>query len=222
MKKLFKILFVGLALVMITSCTSALEAQPSSQRQGQLSDIQLKLREAALQQWESDLPKFAPTETLATPLPTDQTTDQATEKVAYDEKTVAWRASLNESWKDLQGQKNLDFMCQLWFEGWLGIGDTFADAFAEQRASTEAMGLKIETIEGIRMAADNRKTVNYPLEGKQTKLFTCEAITIFRLARPGLTQPARSTISFVMTLVNDQVKANFSVTQGIGTLPSSN
>jgi hypothetical protein len=217
MKKLFKVVFSGLVLVLTVSCTSTSDVQPSSQRQGQLIDIQLKLRETAMQQWESDLPKFAPTEELATPSPTDQ----STEKVAYDEKTVAWRASIAEPWKDLQGQKNLDFMCQLWFEGWLGIGDTFADTFAEHRARTEAMGLKIETIEAIRMAEDNRKTVNYPSVGKQTKLFICEAITIFRLARPGLTQPARSTISFVMTLVNNEVKANFSVTQGISTSQGS-
>jgi hypothetical protein len=163
--------------------------------------------------WETSLPKNSIFGETANPsYPTSEK-----EPTENDEANIAWRAKIAEQWKGLEGQKNLNYMCELWFEGWQGIGDSFSDFFIEHRAQTDAMGIKIETIENIKMIEDNRKTINFPKPGKQYSLFTCEATIVFRLARPGLTKPYKSTISFVYWLENNEVKSSFSVNAGIST-----
>lgn len=213
MKKLIKIFCIAFSAGIFAGCTTGASNQNIELRQGDLLVIQGKLRDLAMEQWESNLPKYSSIDD--SPKPIEQKQDA--QKPKYDAVTVAWRESVGEQWKEIQGQKNLDLMCQLWFEGWLGLGDSFADLFAEQRAKTEAMGIKIETIEEIKMAADNRKTINFPKLGEQAELFTCEAITVFRMARPGLTKPAKSTISFVLKLVNNEIKSSFTVQAGLST-----
>jgi hypothetical protein len=213
MKKSFKILCLAVSTGLLTSCTSSDANQGSELRQGELQLIQGKLRELAMERWESNLPKYFSGDYLSK----TEEENQTKQKPNYDAATVAWRESIGEQWKEIQGQKNLDLMCQLWFEGWLGLGDSFADMFAEHRAKTDAMGIKIETLEDVKMAADNRKTINYPKAGEQARLFTCEAITVFRMARPGLTKPAKSSISFVLKLVNNEIKASFTVQAGLST-----
>ena len=37
------------------------------------------------------------------------------------------------------------------------------------------------------------------------------------MARPGLTKPAKSSISFVLKLVNNEIKASFTVQAGLST-----
>jgi hypothetical protein len=213
MKKSIKLSVTFFVSIFLTSCSSGDEMLSLDKRQGQSELIQSKLREYAMQSWESNLPLYNSNDNL--PLespPTDQI-----EAANNDPSTVAWREKIGEDWKNLQGEKDLNFMCQLWFEGWLGIGDTFADLFKEHRARTEAMGIKIETIENIRMAEDNRKIINFPKPGIQYIIFTCEATTIFRMARSGLTKPARSTVSFTYRLENNEVKSRFSVGVGLST-----
>lgn len=213
MKNRFKFLCFAICVQLLVGCTPSNHDESIQQRQGELQLIQEKLRELAIDRWESNLPEYSTLDDLPKPAEEELTKQQPN----YDAETVAWRESIGEQWKELQGQKNLDLMCQLWFEGWLGIGDTFSDLFAEHRAKTEAIGLKIETIEDIKMISDNRKTINYPRPGEQVRLFTCEAILVFRMARPGLTRPAKSTISFVMKVTNGEVKGSFTVQQGLST-----
>jgi hypothetical protein len=213
MKNRIKFLCLAICTGLTASCTSIDQNQSIEQRQGELQNIQGKLRELAVDRWESNLPKYFSADDLPKPAGEKQSEQQPN----YDAKTVAWRESIGEQWKEIQGQKNMDLMCQLWFEGWLGLGDTFADMFAEHRAKTDAMGIKMETIEDIKMVADNRKTINYPKPGEQSQLFTCEATIVFRMSRPGLTRPAKSSISFVLKSVNNEIKASFSVQQGLST-----
>ena len=214
MKKSFRFIPFFLSILLITSCVSDQKDGQLAQRQGQLEQLQFALRESAVSEWEANLPKSSPSGELL-----DPSAAPVTEKVvSSDAKSVEFRKSVAMDWEELQSQKHLDFMCELWFGGWLGIGDTFAKELAEARAITEAMGIKIETIENIRMAEDNRKTINYPLPGKKYNLFVCEATTIFQLARPGLTLPSRSTIAFIYYLNNGDVKATFSANPGIKTM----
>jgi hypothetical protein len=213
MKKQLNYLFFLVSITLLSSCSASDEIKFSDQRQGPLEIIQSKLRSQALDNWEKNLPTYV----SKNDLPAPSQSNEPSEPAKNDPVTVAWREKIGESWKDLQGQKNLDFMCQLWFEGWLGLSESFADMFKEHRAKTEAMGIKIETIENIKMIADNRKTINYPQPGKQYSIFTCEATTVFRMARPGLTKPAQSTISFTYYLENNQVKSRFSVGTGLST-----
>ena len=213
MKKSFRFIPFFLSILLVTSCTSDQKDGQLAQRQGQLEQLQFALRENAVSEWEANLPK-----TLGFGESLDPSAAPVTEKVvSSDTKSVEFRKKIAKDWKALQGQKNLDFMCQLWFGGWLGIDDTFAKDLAETRAITEAMGIKIETIDNIRMAEDNRKTINYPLPGKKYNLFVCEATTIFKLARPGLTLPSRSTIAFIYYLNNGDIKATWSANPGITT-----
>ena len=213
MKKPTKFFCLALTTALLVGCNSSENIKGIELRQGELQLVQSKLREIAMEKWESNLPKYLSNDDLPKPEEENQTEQQP----KYDAATVAWRESIGEQWKEIQGQKNLDFMCQLWFEGWLGLGDSFADLFAEHRAKTDAMGIKIETLEDVKMVADNRKTINYPKPGEQSRLFTCEAITVFKMARPGLTKPAKSSISFVLKLVNNEIKASFSVQAGLST-----
>jgi hypothetical protein len=213
MKKSIKLSVTLFVSIFLTSCSSGDEMLSLDKRQGQSELIQSKLREYAMQGWESNLPLYNSNDNLPLASPSTDPVEAANN----DPATVAWREKIVEDWSDLQGEKNLNIMCQLWFEGWLGIGDTFADLFKEHRARTEAMGIKIETIENIRMAEDNRKIINFPKPGKQYSIFTCEATTIFRMARSGLTKPALSTVSFTYRLENNQVKSRFSVGVGLST-----
>lgn len=214
MKKPSKFFCLTITTALLVSCNSSENLQGIELRQGELQLIQNKLRENAMKNWEANLPKYLANEVLPEPMQTKE----AREQVKNDPATIAWRAKLSEQWQEIQGQRNLDLMCQLWFEGWLGLGDTFADLFKEHRARTAAMGISIETIENIVMLEDNRKTINYPAEGTTSKLFVCEALTVWKLARPGLTMPYKSFISFDIKLVNNQEKASFSVSPGISTL----
>ena len=213
MKKFPKLFFLILSIGLLNGCAANQENQLGALRQGQIEQIQSVLRENAMINWETSLPKNSIFGETAKPsYPTSEN-----EPTENDEANIAWRAKIAEQWKGLEGQKNLDYMCALWFEGWQGIGDSFSDLFKEQRAQTDAMGLKIETVENIKMIEDNRKTINFPKPGKRYSLFTCEATIVFRLARPGLTKPQKSTISFVYWLDNDEVKSTFSVNAGIST-----
>jgi|LauGreSuBDMM15SN_2_FD.fasta_scaffold75129_2 hypothetical protein len=213
MKKSFKSILLFLSILLITSCTPDQKDGQLAHRQGQLEQLQYTLRENAVDGWEANLPKSSSSGELLDPsaAPVTETV------VSGDAKSVEFRKKVAKDWEELQSQKHLDFMCELWFQGWLGIGDTFAKELAETRAITEAMGIKIETIENIRMAEDNRKTINYPLPGKKYNLFVCEATTIFQLARPGRTLPSRSTIAFIYYLNNGEVKATWTANPGIKT-----
>jgi hypothetical protein len=213
MKKSIKLSVAFFMSIFLTSCSSGDEILTLDKRQGQLELVQSKLRDYAMESWEANLPLYNSNNNL----PLEAQGTEPSEPANDDPSTVAWREKIGESWNEIQGRKNLDYMCQLWFEGWLGLGDSFADMFKEHRAKTEAMGIKIETIENIRMAEDNRKIINFPKPGKQYSLFTCEATTVFRMARPGLTKPARSTISFTYYLENNEVKSRFSVGAGLST-----
>jgi hypothetical protein len=213
MKKFPKLFFLILSIGLLSGCAANQENQLGALRQGPIEQVQAVLRENAMINWESSLPKDSVFGETAKPAyPTSER-----EPVENDEANTAWRAKIAEQWKGLEGQKNLDFMCEYWFQGWQGIDDSFSDFFKEHRAQTDAMGIKIETIENIKMIEDNRKTINFPKPGKQYSLFTCEATIVFRLARPGLSKPQKSTISFVYWLENNEVKSSFSVNAGIST-----
>jgi hypothetical protein len=215
MKKTFKYTLFFLSIFLVTSCTSDQKNGQLAQRQGQLEQLQSALRENAVREWEANLPKSAPYGEFL-----DPSAAPVTEKVVSgDAKSVEFRKKVAKDWEDFQSQKYLDLMCELWFDGWLGIGrpSTFAKQLAETRAFTEAMGIKIETIENIRMAEDNRKTINYPLPGKKYNLFVCEATTIFQLARPGRTLPSRSTIAWIYYLNNGELMGGWSANPGIKT-----
>ena len=213
MKKPFKSVLFSLSIVLLTSCTTDRENEQLAQRQGQLEQIQFALRENAVSEWEANLPKSAPSREFF-----DRSAAPITEKVVRsDTQSVEFRKKLAKDWGELQSQRELDVMCKLFFESWLGFGDTYAKEMAEMRAVTAALGIKIETIENIRIAEDNRKTINYPMAGKKYNLFVCEATTIFRLARPGLTLPSRSTIAVVYYLNNGEIKVTFSADPGVRT-----
>jgi hypothetical protein len=122
-----------------------------------------------------------------------------------------WKTNLLEPWEGIKTKDNLNFICQLWFEGWIDSDETFSKYFIENRNQLRALGLSVESIDEIGIIEDNRNAIFYPQQNDPFILFKCGATVVYKLDRGVFAPPAKSTISFVYYLDNGKVASNFQV-----------
>ena len=194
------------ALIGLSGCSEDQTVNSSSRIGNDLPNVQNFLRENAISIWD-------PTSNLRDvdviiKSPPALKNDQGP---LPSEEFQLWKTNLLEPWKDIKTKDNLNFMCQIWYEGWIGSDQAFSKYFVESRNQLSALGLTVESIDEIRMVEDNRDSIFYPQQNAPFTLFKCGATVVYKLDRGIFSPPANSTISFVYYLDNGKVASNFQV-----------
>ena len=120
----------------------------------------------------------------------------------------AWRSEIDQTWKDMD-EKKLNIMCELFFQGIVEESSRFGKNFAQVRERFAQEGTKIYSIKNIRLAEDNRKTIQFPTANSSSALFVCQSLVTLELTNGGTSQPIQSSISWIYYLDGNERKQTF-------------
>lgn len=198
-----KLIFIFLGATLFSGCTSEgnLKAFNSGRTDTQL--IQERFRDSILSAYVDDTQEELVIAEAVSPNNVDY------QEVEVTPELKAWRAKLQEDWKELQTNQ-LDVMCELFYEGLVDEAARFADIFESSRAQLASQGTEVYSVNNIRMREDNRETIQFPTEQASSSLFVCSARVVLRLTNGTFSQPLDSTLAWNYYLAGGQRKFTIS------------
>ena len=177
--------FVCISILLLTSCSSKLSQNASSER-ATPETIQEALRERAYSIWDQ---KFI----------VNTVGSSASSNVGFEENVAldlspevdnsappgvdieAWRAEVSAPWRDIPNDK-FQLMCELWFSWFMDpnqLSGNLKTSFSALRQNLQQMSLIPYAYDQVTLVQDNRKTIPYPKVNKPSYLVICRAEVTF-------------------------------------------
>jgi hypothetical protein len=198
---------VLICALLLSSCSIPSKVPPLNSGRVNLDSIQLNFREEILSQFE---------ESEETPLEIAPTsgTDQTAEVLPEPSSELKnWRAEISESWSQIPNDK-FYLVCKILYESIFDSEAAFGGNFTEVRSRFKRDGVTFYSLTDIQLAADNRKTIQFPTSKISSSLFVCSSLVSLKQANGDIGPPQKSTVAWTYYLDGDEIK--YTVSFGLG------
>jgi len=124
------------------------------------------------------------------------------------EELRTWRIKISDPWKEMK-EKQLDQMCELFYQGILDESSDFAFIFVDVKKQFQREGTVIHSITNIRMREDNRQSIQFPTAEYSSSLFVCSSRIVLKLSNGYFSQQLDSTLAWNYYLSGVERKFTF-------------